>query len=137
MSNRLNYWCDFPAPPPQESSELPTAFLRVYNLQIPLPGRSQMNRDCKDGLRLRLHFEHTLKEWGWFDAYERALELMPVGLSQVHEFRLETQQAHSELSKARHAYVDHMSTCLVCSRRLITSDAVVTIREKLNRSGIQ
>ena len=23
--------------------------------------------------------EHTLKEWGWFDAYERALELMPVG----------------------------------------------------------
>src|SRR5258708_7033521 len=31
-----------------------------------------MNRDCKQGLQLRLHFEHALKEWGWFDAYEKA-----------------------------------------------------------------
>lgn len=27
-----------------------------------------MNRDCKAGLKLRLQFEHALKEWGWFDA---------------------------------------------------------------------
>ena len=95
-----------------------------------------MNRDCKEGLRLRLHFEHTLKEWGWFDAYERALELIPVGLPQVHEFQKEAHHAHSELLKDRHAYVEHMAHCLVCSRRLIASDAVVTIREKLNTSRI-
>jgi len=96
-----------------------------------------MNRDCQEGLRLRLHFEHTLKEWGWFDAYERALELIPVGAPHIHEFQLEARHASSELNKARHAYVDHMSSCLVCSRRLITSDALVAIREKLNTSRIQ
>jgi hypothetical protein len=96
-----------------------------------------MNRDCKDGLRLRLHFEHTLKEWGWFDAYEKALELMPVGPPQVHEFQKEAHNANSELINARHAYVEHMASCLVCSQRLITSDALVTIREKLNTSRLQ
>ena len=96
-----------------------------------------MNSDCKDGLRLRLHFEFTLKEWGWFDAYERALQLIPVGISQVDDFQAEARHAHSQLIKARHAYVEHMASCLVCSRRLITSDALGTIREKLNTSHIQ
>ena len=95
-----------------------------------------MNRDCKEGLRLRLHFEHALKEWGWFDAYEQALELIPVGLPQVHEFQKEAHHAHSELLKDRHAYVEHMAHCLLCSRRLVTSDAVLTIREKLDASRI-
>jgi hypothetical protein len=96
-----------------------------------------MNRDCKDGLRLRLHFEHTLKEWGWFDAYEKALELMPVAPPQVHEFQEEAHHAHAELIKARRDYIEHMASCLLCSRRLITSDAVVSIREKLNLSRLQ
>jgi hypothetical protein len=96
-----------------------------------------MNRDCKDGLRLRLHFEYTLKEWGWFDAYEKALELMPVGLPQVHEFQQEARHAHTELVKARHTYIEHMASCIVCSRRLITSDAVTAIRERLNTSPPQ
>ncbi len=95
-----------------------------------------MNRDCKEGLRLRLHFEYTLKQWGWFDAYEQALELIPVGLPQVHEFQEEAHLANLELIKARHAYVEHMAHCLVCSRRLITSDAVTAIREKLNTPQI-
>ena len=96
-----------------------------------------MNRDCKDGLRLRLHFEHALKEWGWFDAYEKALELMPVGPPQVHEFQQEAHQAYAELVKTRRAYIEHMASCLVCSRRLIRSDAVVSIREKLNNAPLQ
>ena len=96
-----------------------------------------MNRDCEPGLRLRLHFEYTLKEWGWFDAYERALELIPVGPSQMHEFQVEAKHAQGELQKSRHAYVMRMAACVLCSRRLITSDAVVTIREKLNNSKIQ
>lgn len=96
-----------------------------------------MNRDCKQGLRLRLHFEHTLKEWGWFDAYERALELIPVGMPHVHEFQKEAHHAHSALIKSRQAYVEHMAHCLDCSRRLVTSDALATIREKLNNSDSQ
>lgn len=91
-----------------------------------------MNRDCKEGLRLRLRFEHTLKEWGWFDAYERALGLMPVGSPRVHEFQIEANHAHSELIKARHAYVEHIARCLTCSQPLIIPDALATIREKLD-----
>ncbi len=95
-----------------------------------------MNSDCPEGLRLRLHFEHTLKEWGWFDAYERALELLPVGLSRVHEFQIEARHAQTELTKARNFYVEHMSRCLLCSRRLIAPDALVTVREKLDKSDL-
>jgi hypothetical protein len=96
-----------------------------------------MNRDCHLGLRLRLHFEHTLKEWGWFDAYERALQLMPVGPPQIHEFHKEADHAKSELNKARHEYVEHMAHCVICSRGLVTSDAVGEIRERLKTSLLQ
>ena len=96
-----------------------------------------MNRDCKQGLQLRLHFECTLKEWGWFYAYEHALELIPVAPPQVHEFQQEAHHAHSELVKARRAYIEHMASCVVCSRRLIASDAVVAIREKLSTPRTQ
>jgi hypothetical protein len=96
-----------------------------------------MNRDCQSGLQLRLHFEHTLKEWGWFDSYERALELMPVGPVQVHDFQVEAAHAQAALQNARHAYVKHMAECVVCSRRLITDDAVAEIHEKLKNSKIQ
>lgn len=95
-----------------------------------------MNSDCPEGLRLRLHFEHTLKEWGWFDAYERALELLPVGYSQVHEFQLEARHAQVELTKARNFYVEHMSHCMRCSRRLVIPDALGAIREKLQKANL-
>jgi len=93
-----------------------------------------MNLDCEKGLELRLRFEHALKEWGWFDAYERALELMPVGPPQVHAFQVEAKHAQSELHRARHTYVEHMSQCLACSKRLIVPDAVHTIRQRLDHS---
>lgn len=51
-------------------------------------------------------------------------------------FQQEARNAHAELVKARHAYVEHMAECLVCSQRLITIDAVATIRQKLNASRI-
>jgi hypothetical protein len=96
-----------------------------------------MNTDCEEGLSIRRHFEFRLKQWGWFDAYERALEIMPVGLRKVHEFQQEAREAHSELVKFRHAYVQHMAHCLVCSGKLIVPDAVQTIRAKLKKSSSQ
>ena len=96
-----------------------------------------MNRDCEKGLQLRLYFEHALKEWGWFDAYEQALEIMPVGPTQVHSFHIEARHAQAELNRARRAYVEHMSECLTCSGRLITPDAVDPIRQRLKTSKIQ
>jgi hypothetical protein len=70
-----------------------------------------MNSGCEEGLRLRRRFESELKEWGWFDAYERAVEIMPVGLPKVHEFERQVKNAESALVKARYAYTEHMAHC--------------------------
>lgn len=90
-----------------------------------------MNRDCKEGLRLRRHFEHELRHWGWFDAFERAVEIMPLGPAKVDEFQAQVKNALSELSKARYAYSDHMAHCMVCSRRLVDPEAISRINERL------
>jgi hypothetical protein len=34
-----------------------------------------MNRDCKEGLRLRRRFDDELRKWGWFAACEKAIEI--------------------------------------------------------------
>lgn len=90
-----------------------------------------MNRDCQEGLRLRKRFEKALKEWGWFDACERAVEIMPVGLPTIHELKKKVMNAESALFKARFAYAEHTAYCVVCSRSLITPDAIEIIDEKL------
>lgn len=93
-----------------------------------------MNTDCEEGLRLRRRFEEDLKEWGWFDAYEKAVEIMPVGLPKVHEFQMEVRNAQSALFKARYAYSEHMAHCIVCSRRLVIPNAISAIHKKLKES---
>lgn len=90
-----------------------------------------MNRDCAEGFRLRKRFEKQLKGWGWFDAFERAVEIMPLGPIKVHEFQTKVRDAESELYKARYEYSDHMAHCVICSRRLIPPDAIPTIQERL------
>ena len=61
-----------------------------------------MNSGCEEGLRLRRRFETELKEWGWFDAYEKAVEIMPVGLPKVHEFQRQVSRTPNRRS-LRHA----------------------------------
>jgi hypothetical protein len=90
-----------------------------------------MNTGCKEGLHLRRRFEQELREWGWFDAYEKAVELMPVGLPKIHEFQNQVRKAESSLFRSRHAYAEHMAHCLVCSSRLVVPDALSIIHEKL------
>jgi hypothetical protein len=46
-----------------------------------------MNTGCQEGLQFRRRFESALKEWGWLDAYERAVEILPVGFQRVAEFQ--------------------------------------------------
>lgn len=94
-----------------------------------------MNKNCEEGLRLRRRFELELKEWGWFDACEKAVEIMPIGLPKVFEFQREVKNAESALFKARHAFAEHMAHCIVCSRRLITADAISVIHDKLKESN--
>ena len=89
-----------------------------------------MNRDCHEGLRLRRHFEKSLKLWGWFDAYERAVAIMPLEPQKIHEFQTQAKNAQSDLLNARHKYSEHMAECVVCSRRLVVPDAITSIQER-------
>ena len=90
-----------------------------------------MNSDCKEGDRLCLLFESHLREWGWFDAYSKAIELLPVGLPKLREFQKHLKLAESALYAARYAYVQHMAHCLTCSRGLVAPDTITKIMEKL------
>ena len=94
-----------------------------------------MNRDCEEGLRLRRHFENELRKWGWFAAYEKAIEIMPLGHEKIREFQLQAWAAESASFKARSAYAEHMAHCIVCSRSLIEPDAILTIQEKLDKAS--
>ena len=94
-----------------------------------------MNRDCEEGLRLRKRLEQGLLQWGWFDAFARAAEIMPVGLPQSLEFQRQARAAETLLYKARFAYVDHMANCVVCSRRLVEPNAISIIQEKLRSAS--
>jgi len=80
-----------------------------------------MNRDCKEGLRLRRHFEDELRKWGWFAACEKAIEIMPLG--------------HEISGNSSYKFGIQNRCCLVYSRRLITWDAVATIYEKLKTAS--
>ena len=90
-----------------------------------------MNTDCEEGDRLCLIFENNLKEWGWFDAFSRATALIPVGLANTRKFENEVELARSALFTARYAYVEHVASCLICSRGLVAPDAIAKIRRKL------
>ena len=94
-----------------------------------------MNRDCAEGFRLRKRFEKELKKWGWFDAFTKAVELMHVGPAQVDDFQAHASKAQSELSNARFSYSDHISRCVKCSRRLITTDAIPIIEERFENDN--
>lgn len=92
-----------------------------------------MNTSCQEGLRLRRRFEKELKQWGLFDAYERAVEILPVGLQRAAEFQKEVKNAESALFKARYMYVEHMARCLECSKVLVVPNAVSIVCEKLRK----
>lgn len=90
-----------------------------------------MNTGCQEGLRLRRRFEEGLRQWGLFDACKRAVEILPVGLQKAAAFQAQVNVVESILFKARHAYVEHMARCLVCSNSLVLPDAISIVRKKL------
>ena len=90
-----------------------------------------MYTECEEGDRLCMLFESHLREWGWFDAFSMAIELIPVGLPKLSEFQKQEKLAESALYAARSAYVEHMAHCLICSRGLVAPGALTKIMEKL------
>ncbi len=87
-----------------------------------------MFTECEEGDRLCLLFESHLREWGWFDAFSKAIELIPVGLPKLSEFQKQEKLAESALYAARHACVEHITHCLICGG-LRASGAVTKIME--------
>lgn len=80
-----------------------------------------------------MRFEAASKEWGWFDAYEKAVDILPVGLQRVAEFQEQVKNFESELARARYAYAELMRHRVRCSRGLIMLDAISAVREKLKK----
>ena len=80
-----------------------------------------MRKYCEEGLLLCDRFEKMLKIWGFAEVHKRAAQLMPIGPARLNEYSQEAEDAESALSKARHAYVEHIAQCLVCSRQLVGS----------------
>lgn len=82
-----------------------------------------MRKHCEEGRKLCRRFERVLKIWGFANADTQAMRLLPVGPTKANEFTEEIGAAEKELGMARHAYVEHVAHCLVCSRRLIAPRA--------------
>ena len=121
-----------------DSRALQTFYIEWYTLHVlPVLGplssaiEATMNRNCEQGLHLREYFEKDLREWGWFDACEKALAVMPVELPRLYQFQSRLKTAESALFKSRYAYADHMAHCIVCSRNLVGPDSIAMIEEKL------
>ena len=76
-----------------------------------------------------------MKQWGWFDAFEKAIELLPVELDKVHEFQTQVSRSQAGVAKARFEYVFHMAHCIRCRRRLVASDAILIIEERLKNDS--
>lgn len=94
-----------------------------------------MHTECKEGVGLCLLFEKHLREWGWFDAYLKAIELMPVGLPVTREFQNQAKLAESALFSIRYTYASHIANCLICSRGLVSRDSIAKLKEKLEESA--
>jgi hypothetical protein len=76
-------------------------------------------KHCREGSRLCKDFERVLKVWGFAVADRQAAEILPLGPKRLNEISRTEKDDESANNIARHAYVEHVATCLVCSRHLV------------------
>jgi hypothetical protein len=94
-------------------------------------------RHCSEGLRLCKDFERLLKVWGFAVADKQAAKMLPLGSVRLEEISLTEQNDESATNIARHAYVQHMTGCLVCSRHLVAPSTSKRNNRTLGRTGIR
>ena len=78
-----------------------------------------MRKHCSKGLPLCKHFERLLKVWGFAIADVQGAEIIPLGPAKKRIISRIAKEAESSFIQARHAYVEHMTDCIVCSRHLV------------------
>lgn len=78
-----------------------------------------MRRQCGEGSNLCEHYARVLKVWGFEEADRQAAQIMPLSPIQQKEISDVARKAEAVLIKARHAYVEHLANCIVCSRHLV------------------
>jgi hypothetical protein len=78
-----------------------------------------VRRQCKSGLALCKRYARLLKVWGFEEVDKQAAELIHLGLEQKRETSRVARAAEAALIKSRHAFVEHVANCLVCSRHLV------------------
>jgi hypothetical protein len=78
-----------------------------------------VRRHCKEGLHLCREFARVLKVWGFEEADKQAAQMIPLGPTKLREISGKAKEAESALFQFRHAFVEHMAHCIVCSRHLV------------------
>jgi hypothetical protein len=74
---------------------------------------------CKVGRPLLRSFHKALKHRGFLEADLQAAQIIPIGMPRLREITQAARQAEKELVTARHAYVEHISECIVCSHHIV------------------
>lgn len=80
-----------------------------------------MRRQCNEGSVLCTHYKRVLKVWGFEEVDRQAAEIIPIGLARKKEILRIARKAEAALFKSRHALVEHLTNCLVCSRHIAMS----------------
>jgi hypothetical protein len=77
-----------------------------------------MRRQCKVGSALCTHYKRVLTVWGFEEVDRQAAEIIPIGPARKKEISRVARKAEAAFFKSRHAFVEHLTNCVVCSRHL-------------------
>ena len=78
-----------------------------------------MREHCKVGRPLLRSFQKALKHRGFLEVDQQAAQIIPIAVPLLKEIAQAARQAEMELVTARHAYVVHISECIVCSHHIV------------------
>lgn len=80
-----------------------------------------MKKHCEEGKMLCEKFEDGLKVWGFAELNREAAERIIGGSGNpnLNELSEHAKAARFAFLQERHAYLVHVSECLVCSRKLL------------------
>jgi hypothetical protein len=95
--------------------------LRLWMYKCPHSPKwtAPVREHCKNSWPLLRQFEKALIHRGCLEADLQAAQILPIGILRLGEIAQATRQAEKELVTVRHAYVEHISECIVCSRHIV------------------
>jgi hypothetical protein len=74
---------------------------------------------CEKGIALSWEYKKALTRWGLAEINWRAAQLIPLGPAKLDGLVNAVRAAESEHTRTRHAYVEHIAGCLICSKKIV------------------